>query len=90
MGDGGLLLGFEQRGQLALAGVEGGDLSSDQMRQITSSRQPFGNGTLRMTYRAGFLAFATMATRGIGRAVFDWYASYRLLLVPFMSSQSRG
>ncbi|GEM_PF-4292043 len=48
------------------------------------------NGTLQMAYGAGFLAFATMATKGIGREVFDWYASYRLLLVWFMSSQSRG
>jgi hypothetical protein len=51
---------------------------------------PHGIGTLRMAYGAGVPAFRTMATNGIGREVFDWYAEYRPLLVPFISCQSRG
>lgn len=51
---------------------------------------PHGIGTLGMDYWAGVPASRTMATSGIGREVFDWYAAYRLLLVPFISCQSRG
>ncbi|MDA8292202.1 MAG: hypothetical protein M0Z33_11085 [Actinomycetota bacterium] len=44
LGDGGLPLGFEQRDQLALAGLEGGDLSSEGLDALPAGRLRKGAG----------------------------------------------